>query len=565
MAILCCLGTTGLTAADYYVRPGGDDAASGTATTTAWRTIERVNRARLQPGDRVLFEAQQTFTGNLLLDSGDAGMPDKPVIIGSFGEGRATIQAGLGYGVLVRNAGGIEVRDLICIGADCKRNCGAGVAFVNTMVGNTRLKYVRIHNVEASGFGRELAKPGTYPEGYQHPQGAGILVAGNADDHSKSGFQDVEITNCTCYDNAYYGILITGYWDNHPTRYANANVHIANCRVYANPGDPLYHENHSGSGILVEDCDGGLVERCIAYDNGALCNDAPGGPSGIWTAVANRVIIQGCESFNNRTGSAPDGVGFDLDGGCTECVLQYNYSHDNDGAGFLVFTYAGAPHTDRGNIVRFNISENDARKLGDYGGIWVRNAGKGMTGLRIYNNTIIAGSWARHAIGVLGEGVEGKFWNNLLVSSGKAVPLWVEKPQDKLRFENNLYWREEGSFKIVWDDKTYESLERWRNDTGQETRDGKVLGVFADPLLTGHSATVQPRQIVGISKLQAFRPRAGSPTRNAGLNLSTQDRPQNGFRNFFDAPLPKDGAWPLGAVSTAKTAGSPSSQGGFAQ
>ena len=42
-------------------------------------------------------------------------------------------------------------------------------------------------------------------------------------------------------------------------------------------------------------------------------------------------------------------------------VMQYNYSHDNDGAGYLLaqFTYA---REFTNNIVRYNISENDGRK-----------------------------------------------------------------------------------------------------------------------------------------------------------------------------------------------------------
>ena len=38
-----------------------------------------------------------------------------------------------------------------------------------------------------------------------------------------------------------------------------------------------------------------------------------------------------------------DGVGFDFDGGVTNSVMQYNYSHDNDAAGFLRAQYAFAP------------------------------------------------------------------------------------------------------------------------------------------------------------------------------------------------------------------------------
>ena len=62
-------GLPPLSATDYYVRQAGDDGAQGTSTNGAWRTIDRVNRARFQPGDRIVFEAAASFAGNLLLSA----------------------------------------------------------------------------------------------------------------------------------------------------------------------------------------------------------------------------------------------------------------------------------------------------------------------------------------------------------------------------------------------------------------------------------------------------------------------------------------------------------------
>src|SRR5262249_25145785 len=148
----------------------------------------------------------------------------------------------------------------------------------------------------------------------------------------------------------------------------------------------------------------------------ALCNQGPGGPCGIWTAGSRRITIQNCESFRNRTGTSPDGDGFDLDGGSLECTLQYNYSHDNDGAGILVYTYAGAPTAERGNIVRFNVCENDAVKLPRYGAIYVGNDGHGMSGVEIYNNTFISGRLAPAVVNLHGKDIGVAFRNNLILA-----------------------------------------------------------------------------------------------------------------------------------------------------
>src|SRR5262249_45469150 len=139
-------------------------------------------------------------------------------------------------------------------------------------------------------------------------------------------------------------------------------LYIGDCRVHDNAGDPTYFENHSGSGILVGGADGAVIERSVASRNGALCNASVGGPVGIWAFASTNVVIQHCESHHNRTGSASfDGGGFDLDGAVSSSVMQYNYSHDNDGPGFMVYSYSRAPGPSRNNVVRFNISENDGR------------------------------------------------------------------------------------------------------------------------------------------------------------------------------------------------------------
>lgn len=465
-------------AADYHIDPAGDDAGDG-SLRSPWRTLARVNRCKLQPGDRVLLRGGATFAGPLLLDADDAGTPEKPVVVGSHGVGRATVEAGSGYAVRVENAGGVEVRDLVCVGRDRVTNRGAGVAFVNTLAGAARLKHVRVRNVEARHFGRRVPEPGTSPEGLQLPEGAGILVAGGPADRSKSGYDDVLIADCVCADNAYYGVLVTGAWDAAAKGYANANVRIERCVAHDNPGDPRYRENHSGSGIFLEDCDGGLIDRCVAYENGALCKDAPGGPCGIWTAVANRVTIQYCESFGNRT-QAADGDGFDLDGGCTNCVLQCNYAHDNDGAGILVYTYKGAPHRDRDNVVRWNICENNSVRLHAYGGISVGNDGAGMAGVQVYENTVIVSRRegpAAAAIETRGGGIGVVFRGNLVVNTAGTALVSVRDDARSIEFVGNRYWLTGDVFARVGG-RTLADVKAWRA-AGREA--GEVE--FADPRL----------------------------------------------------------------------------------
>ena len=102
-ALLCTLGLAlprVLLAADYYVRVGGDDAGFGTSAQTAWASVARVNAASFRPGDRVCFQGGQEFRGNLRLGPG-GGQSNAPIVITSFGSGRAILSAGQYTGITI--------------------------------------------------------------------------------------------------------------------------------------------------------------------------------------------------------------------------------------------------------------------------------------------------------------------------------------------------------------------------------------------------------------------------------------------------------------------------------
>jgi hypothetical protein len=510
-------------ASDYFIRSQGDDAASGDSKQAAWRTIERANRARLRPGDRLLFEAGASFAGNLCLSSEDAGTTNTPVVIGSFGSGRATLLAGQGTGVTAENAGGISIENLAIVGAGRTNNGGYGVRCDNTLTNGQRLDGLRIANLEVRGFGV-----------------FGIFVSG-----TQAGFQHVVITNCVMHDNLRGGMEVAGRlpWD--ATVYAHADVRVSHCQAFDNTGDPGYLKNHSGSGIVLYQVDRGWMDHCAAWNNGTLCRSSGGGV-GLWTCASRHVVIQCCESFGNRTSGA-DGGGFDIDGGCIDCVLQYNYSHDNDGPGLMIYSYPYASFSDRGSVVRFNISENDARKNRYYAGLWVRTDGKEMTGVEVYNNTVVIGSWADQAAHLYAPGVQARVRNNIFVASGSALPLRVEQPGDGVRFENNLYWTDDGPTRIAWGARTYSGLTEWREATGQECVGGEPVGRFANPGLGRPPGPPGQRQGLQAGRTLSLPP--GSPALAGGLDMRKRFGLDVGPRDFLGAPL--GGALPLGAIAVS--------------
>ena len=62
----------------------GKDDNTGLAPESAWRSLDQVNRAKLQPGDKILFKRGDSWRGQLIPQSGEEGAP---ITHGAYGEG----------------------------------------------------------------------------------------------------------------------------------------------------------------------------------------------------------------------------------------------------------------------------------------------------------------------------------------------------------------------------------------------------------------------------------------------------------------------------------------------
>lgn len=475
-----------LSAADYYLSTDGRDEAAGTSAQTPWRSLDRLRRVTLRPGDRVRLHGGDTFAGGLTVENvrGDAR---HPLIISSYGRGRATINAGAGDGLFFRNCSGIVVGNIDLAGAGYGANRGTGIRVLNTLPGAVQLPFVRISRCVAHGFGKEGIYIGSANFGpLPLPDGS----ASAPPDSSQSGFSDVRIDRCTVYDNVCYGIYVTGVWDAKTTAYANRDVTIWRCVAYRNPGDPDYMANHSGSGILLDNTQDGRIDRCVAYGNGFRCNTRVGGPCGIWTHASDRIVISRCTSVNNRTGRGVDGAGFDFDAGVSNSVLHHNTSGFNDGAGYLLYVYADAPHRFENNVCHHNVSVNDGRR-NDYGGFFIRSDGRGIRGdignTRLHHNRIYqTPSPNRQSSGIyLGNTIGTELYKNTFVTEGDVPVLRIKPNHTDLTIHQNSYWSRSDSVRIDMDiansDKpasvpVFRDVRQWSRETGYEQQNGRFAG-----------------------------------------------------------------------------------------
>ena len=75
----------------YYVSvSSGNDSNNGTSTSTAWKTLSKVNTVTFSAGDRILLKCGDTWTGETLIPKGD-GTSASLIEIGTYGTGNKPV------------------------------------------------------------------------------------------------------------------------------------------------------------------------------------------------------------------------------------------------------------------------------------------------------------------------------------------------------------------------------------------------------------------------------------------------------------------------------------------
>lgn len=484
----------------YFVSPAGEDTNTGLSPQDAWKSIAKVNSLNIQPGDVILFEGGESFPGSITLNENDGNNGANPVKISSYGTGRATIQPGDEMGIFAYNTSGFIIDNLIIAGSGMNSNTNSGIYFYNDLPNNKKLDFIEITNCEVHGF-REN----------------GIVIGGW---NGNAGFSNVIIENNKVYNILDKGIFSYGEFSSTKTGYAHSNITVRNCEVFNILG--YSKKEHSGNGIVLSDVQHSVIEHSTVYDSGSG-NTNCGGPVGIWYWDADQVTIQFSEVYNMSSGTGCDGGGFDMDGGVTNGVMQYNYSHDNDGAGFLIGQFTGARPMN--NItVRYNISQNDAATNG--GSVYLFNGNNSASSLKdvyVYNNTLYLSQKATNRGSATVKYITWKtvkdninFYNNILYATNGAALIDIPSGYEG-NFRGNLYFTPE-TFVIKYNGQTYNSLDSFRS-SGNEIHDNQLVGYQGEPNLN-HAGQ---GGIIGfgnqLSTLNAYRLQVESAAINGGINI----------------------------------------------
>lgn len=393
--------------ADWYINGNnGMDSNDGNSPETAWKTLSMVGNSRFGPGDRIFLKRGTRFDGSIVLKS--SGSAEAPIVVASYGDGPRPVIDASGYrtGVHVLNADYIEVRDLeitgdggrMVDGSPERERFGVLVSARNAgSVNHIAIRNLHIHDIypsvgsphegrrDSSHLGYGVVVRGTEAGGSSH-----ILIEGCRIE--RVGFKAIELKNVNRIE------II----DNHMKDIGGPAIQ---------PG-------------FVED----LVVRGNVVDGSGSFIDPRmhGRGSGIWPWTSKRILIER-NTFRGARGKA-DSCGIHIDFNCSDVVVQYNLSADNEG-GFVEIL--GNNHN---CVYRYNISVNDgARVKGKDGAhqegkiLWTsgyvgRNKNKtGPTNSYIYNNTVYVGPGNRTCFSITGTTDGLLVANNIFHISGETV------------------------------------------------------------------------------------------------------------------------------------------------
>ncbi len=507
-------------AATYYVdAAGGNDSNNGLSTSTAWKTVSKVNSSKFLPGETVLFKCGGNWREQLTVPS--SGSAGNPITFGAYGTGAKPIINGsdvLTSWSLVtgttyaKSALMTEPKVVVYNGTRVTKGTGTTLAS-NQYYYNAGAATLYINVGENPAAHTLEAAARTYSIWISHHDYVNFsnLDTRNTND---AGFyiQDsdyLDLNACDITQVAYRGTLVTNVIGSSETsKYLN----FRNMQV-----------SHSGgTGISVDgdaDVTGHvLIQNCIVHDCGwnADAIDAVRWTAGIkvWGGAnygvageSDDVVIENCEVYNQvDTHGDYSGGGIWVDQWGTGAVVRKNKIHNNATYGVLL------ENMNDGALVNNNLV---------YLNKWGIAVYRDIKNQKIYNNTLFnnsdIGLWCKGGENTGTDHMTGnEFKNNIVIGSVRALSA-IRGGENSGNgsgnvYEYNCFGLEKPNFiewglVSYWGASIYKSTyATWESAYGRTTH-----SVGADPLFVSASNPLD------------FRLQPNSPCISKGIpvNLST--------------------------------------------
>lgn len=421
------------TGTTYYVnQDGGNDNNAGTSESEAWSSLDKINSTTFQPGDKILFERGDVWTGQLSpKGSGEKG---SPIVIGAYGTGeeRPRIDGNnwcedegddlenriFNAAVYFYNQEYWEITSLEVTNRIPGENPDDhikkyGVLIMGEDAGTLNHMYcldLNVHDIVS------------HPIGQQAGIGRGGIIYIIRGNEVPTRWDDILIEGNQVGPNInHYGINLLSTWGSnqfeHETgipdsEYANQRVNSTNIVIRNN-----YCQEVGNAAICPSAYSNALIESNVCDG----CNSGPNGNVPIWWENGDNTVAQFNEVFGSGASeSKEDSQAFDADGAAKLNYIQYNYTHDNPSGAF----FECALGTKFTTHIRYNICQNDGYGTNSYGGGAFVTLGGWSTSdsnkMYVYNNDFY-----------LGEGYDSYITNNW---DGEDVN------PDTYQFRNNVIY-----------------------------------------------------------------------------------------------------------------------------
>lgn len=472
----------------YYVdAEKGNDNHTGLSAREAFRTLEKVNSLQLLPGDCVLFKSGCEWYGQLRPQG--CGTEGSPIRISRYGRGelpRICQDTLAGFVVLLQNQDYWEISHIEVDGGTPKPTEVVGGIHVQATTVGRVLKHIVISDcVVRNTWGTVKAYESSAiwvgVPGWDDPNGL------------TTGFDGVMIENNRIYGSDRNGILVwTTAAPGSRSQFRPGLIPSRNVVVRGN-----LMEDIGGDAILILGSyapliEGNVVRRCClktgdpAYGDGYNPSSAA-----IWLHHCERGVMQYNAVYDCvKQPRNNDGLAYDFDFNCNECILQYNYSCNNAGGMLLIM------NTATNNVARYNVSVNDRDHV-------LFCVGDKREGNIVYNNTFYINHGASHIV------PRATFINNIFYATGSATMSVADEHTGV--FSHNCYGG------------------HW------ESLPADSHAIVGDPrFVRGGKKGISPKRL---------RLSSSSDCIAAGTVV-----PEGGGRDYFGHPLPKSGLPCLGAI-----------------
>ncbi|MEM6379862.1 MAG: right-handed parallel beta-helix repeat-containing protein, partial [Bacteroidota bacterium] len=447
--ISCNKKATSIDTTFYLDSIHGDDSNDGRSPKRAWKSLEKANEHRFEPGTQLLLAKGSKFDGTLLLQGG--GNKQQPVLVGAY-EGitpsdELPIIDGKGYLAAVQITNGkyfkIQDLELTADAGTVQDSLALAKRYGVYIHANEQGDYPGIHlkNLFIHHIFSTLNPPG---DGQNPTSNRGIGISFQMEEKGAK-IRDVTIESCRIEMTGHTGIRISGArkykdWD------FLEGVTIINNRL----------KHIGGPGMVPGVCQNVIVRGNIVDHSGSSIDPrmhARG--SGIWPWNSRNVLIEN-NQFLHARGKA-DSCGVHIDFYCRDVVVQYNLSMDNEG-GFVEILGDVWNSTYRYNISindgfrvkRENGAKQEGKVLWTSGYVGRKQKKHGPYNNYIYNNTVYVKSDLRSCFSFTGTTKGLLIANNIFDIEGITENVSGDQDRriddksialERVVFQNNLYTR----------------------------------------------------------------------------------------------------------------------------